>query len=101
MDVSNVSKPINFKYYKCCGIHRSATLFEVVAFADMFDEAIALSLDMKDIIGRSATPYRQQELVSCHFEGFVHIGEAENDGNSCSSPRILQWRHLRHWIRPP
>lgn len=100
LDVSNASKPITFKSYNCRRIPRSATPCEVNAFAEMFDEAIALSLDMKGIIGRPATPYRQQKLVWYHFEGFAHIGEAKNGGNTCSSSRILQWRHLWHWIRP-
>lgn len=51
MDKSNAAAPISFKSYKARRIVRSAMSGEVIAFSDMFDIAITLSVELSDILG--------------------------------------------------
>ena len=53
MDDSNKCVPISFKSYKSLRVTRSVLSAEVIAFADLFDDAFALRSQIEHVLGRS------------------------------------------------
>ena len=53
MDETNRVIPISFKSYKSRRVTRSVLSAEVIAFADLFDDAFALRSQIEHALGRS------------------------------------------------